>query len=270
MAELVDLGQACAHSDCRRLDFLPVPCSLCQQKFCQGHAFRDAHDCPQAIGPVVKGGPPAPLYPCSWPECPNRELVPLSCSECGIQICLAHRHQTDHGCAKYEPPQETMVQTQALVRAILAKSPGYEPKVPRNAKAQKLSARVQLMKLKMKSQGALSVPLEERLYFRVAGPRAHGKAAQGVFVSRQWCLGRVIDAVAQVCQVDNKNNRVDAPHLRLFRYQDGRNLCDLVDLGDNVNKLVEAEDLFNGDCLILEYLSASSEGNMDPKLYSVK
>ena len=64
-----------------------------------------------------------------------------------------------------------MQKTKELVDDIVAKQKVKEaekaPKVLRNAKAQRMAAKVQLMKLKMKSDGTLQLPQEERIYFKV-------------------------------------------------------------------------------------------------------
>lgn len=280
MAELPVLGEHCAVSDCHQLDFLPVICQHCSRSFCRDHAFFDAHACTQAPchAPVSAGSPPksaVPMYPCSVPDCSHRELVPIQCSACEVHICLTHRHPADHHCVKYQPSQATMVQTQALVQDILRAKPMPKtaPARPaRNLKAQKLAAKVQLMKLKMKSRGAASLPLEERLYFRVFLPLEAKKDPVGVFVSQKWSLGRVIDAVAETGGVDNRNNVDQAPKLRLFRFQDGTNLCSLIDLAQPIGELLSAEHAFNGDSLVLERKTGSEIDSdcIDPKAYEAK
>ena len=61
-----------------------------------------------------------------------------------------------------------MMGTKAVVKEILAKSSEQKtPKKLRSVKAQKTAAKVQLMKLKMKSLGDKSLPQEERVYFLV-------------------------------------------------------------------------------------------------------
>ena len=58
--------------------------------------------------------------------------------------------------------------TKAVVKEILAKSTDQKtPKKLRSVKAQKTAAKVQLMKLKMKSSGDKSLPQDERVYFLV-------------------------------------------------------------------------------------------------------
>ena len=70
-------------------------------------------------------------------------------------IFLCGRHQQDHDCPKLVLPQKSMTATKAVVDEILSSAPAppkTEKKV-RSVKAQKTAAKVQLMKLKMKSSG---------------------------------------------------------------------------------------------------------------------
>ena len=85
-------------------------------------------------------------------------------------IFLFGRHQQDHDCPKLVLPQKSMTATKAVVDEILSSAPAppkTEKKV-RSVKAQKTAAKVQLMKLKMKSIGDKSLPQEERIYFLVS------------------------------------------------------------------------------------------------------
>ena len=82
------------------------------------------------------------------------------------------RHQADHHCEKLEPATREMTSTKALVENILSSAEqrgkcGAVVKKPRSLKAQKTAAKVQLMKLKMKSNGDKSLPQTERIYFLV-------------------------------------------------------------------------------------------------------
>ena len=62
-----------------------------------------------------------------------------------------------------------MTATKAVVQEILEskKDQSQAPKKLRSVKAQRTAAKVQLMKLKMKSCGDKSLPQEERAYFLV-------------------------------------------------------------------------------------------------------
>merc|ERR1712126_575036 len=119
-------------------------------------------------------------------------------------ICLSHRHPQDHNCPNYTVPEKSMTATKALVSEILAKSEIQQPSAPkklRSLKAQKTAAKVQLMKLKMKSNGDKTLPQTERIYFLVTPPKSSGKSASGVWVSSGWVMGRVVDSIAATLSV---------------------------------------------------------------------
>ena len=70
-------------------------------------------------------------------------------------------------------------------QGILASAPEKPtpPRKPRSVKAQKTAAKVQLMKLKMKSKaGDNGLPQEERVYLLVSLPKAMQKQPQGTWV----------------------------------------------------------------------------------------
>jgi hypothetical protein len=84
--------------------------------------------------------------------------------------------------------------------------------------AQKTAAKVQLMKLKMKSLGDSGLPETERLYFLVLPPgAAAGGGGVGCFVSSRWSLGKVVDTLALLTKTPNMNNQAKARKLTIFR-----------------------------------------------------
>ena len=60
-----------------------------------------------------------------------------------------------------ECPMESSPETPMLSLKTLSKP---DPKI---VKKQKMAAKVQLMKLKMKAQGSKSIPMDERIYFGI-------------------------------------------------------------------------------------------------------
>ena len=122
------------------------------------------------------------------------------------------------------------------------------------------------MKLKQRSKGNQSLPQEERIYFKVMLPTTK-KGFVETFVSKGWTVGRTIDEVATSGGVQNKNNVAGAPKLRLFRFQDGKNLSDAMD--KSIGDFIAADEVFNGDCLVLEYVNDGQVIEaIDPKSYS--
>ena len=269
--DMMEVGSHCEAVNCHQLDFLPIECRLCQKTFCRDHSPGDRHDCPHSQDNVltVKPEKTKNVYGCSIHDCDKKELVPITCSACEVQYCLDHRHQRDHKCPKYEEPKERLVKTKELTEKIVSKAAAESaPKrVPRNAKAQKMAAKVQLMKLKMKSEGRQSVPQTERFYFKVLPPKSLKKSPVGTFVSDTWVMGKVVDSVAQFAKVENKNNVAGAKKLKLFRYQDGSDLC--VEMQKELRELAKGEEIFNGDCVILEYVDPD-QNSVIPSEYAQK
>jgi len=212
--------------------------------------------------PVTTNGPnrgPPPRYECTVPKCTKAELAPVYCPHCNVLVCLGHRHQSDHSCIKLVAPTHTMTQTKAKVEEIVnaqATNP-VKPKKLRSLKAQKTAAKVQLMKLKMKSTGDKSLPQQERVYFLVKPPKESNKAPVGVWVSEKWVMGRVVDSLTNSLGVKNENNVVGRDKVKLFRAADGKSVCE--DMSEVLKDVLTKEELFNGDSVILEYVKNNAD-----------
>ena len=85
-------------------------------------------------------------------------------------------------------------------------------------------------------------------------PRTTSKPCSGVWVSSSWSLGKIVDAVADLLSVPNFNNAGHNDKLKLFRSVDGGSLCE--DMSVVLKTLLDKEEVFNGDNLILEYVGA--------------
>jgi len=212
---------------------------------------------PIAQAPDLNSGPP-PRYECSVPKCTKAELAPVYCPECLVMVCLAHRHQSDHSCSKLVAPVHSMAQTKAKVEEIISQAAvPVKTKKLRSLKAQKTAAKVQLMKLKMKSSGNKSLPQEERAYFLVTPPKISGKGPSGLWVSNKWVMGRVVDSLAASLGVKNENNIVGRDKVKLFRAADGKSVCE--DMSQVLKELFTTEELFNGDSVVLEYVKDNAD-----------
>ncbi|XP_038050391.1 AN1-type zinc finger protein 1-like [Patiria miniata] len=261
MAEL-DIGKHCSVKSCKQLDFLPFQCNGCSGIFCLDHRSFDAHCCSQANITHDHKDLDAPTsYGCSFPECPDKELIPVSCQHCRNNYCLSHRHQQDHDCTKLEETAPRMAKTAELVEKIQEtyKAKGSAAtKRKIGAKSQKTAAKVALMKLKMNALGDKAIPQTERLYFRVVLPRGQGQdqglKSQAVFFSSLWSVGRAVDKVASIAKLRNDNNVATAKKLRLFHPETG----DVLPMESRLSTLLEGETpLYNGGCLVLEYVDNS-------------
>ena len=65
-------------------------------------------------------------------------------------------------------------------------------------------------------------------------------------------MGKVVDSIADTLGVPNFNNVGDKDKLKLFRSVDGVSVCEDMSTGDKA--IIDSEELFNGDKVILEYV----------------
>lgn len=247
--EFPSLGARCSMSVCQQLDLLPICCHYCQQSFCKEHFQPFNHSCSSYQGSFPKTSETVGLHKmhvCTLPNCSTKELMYMPCPFCDLHFCLQHRHQVDHNCSKLEKPVEKMAQTAELVRQIQMKNLGK--KSCRGVKSEKLSAKVQLMKLKQNSVGVGELPAEERVYFLVKTPL---QVEMAVFVSAFWSVGKCIDYIASAGKITNFNNVTGKPHLNLFS-PSGDCLSENKDL--IISGMIENEIIFNGQTIVLKYV----------------
>lgn len=259
--ELPDLGKNCQNSNCNKLDFLPIECNKCSGIFCKDCISLDAHNCKSLTETkIIKKFEPKGDK-CFIEKC--QKFAVTQCPVCERLFCMDHRLEVDHECEKMTENRrnESLVKTEALVNSILAKK--KQDKDPKVVKNQKMAAKVQLMKLKMKATGQKSIINEERLYFGVKCKKK--KELSPIFVSGKWSLGKVIDTIADSLGLENRNNFENAAKLRLFKNIDGQILNTQLDI--SLEDLVKDETIFNGDTLIMEYVEDLETMQIDSKIY---
>lgn len=119
----------------------------------------------------------------------------------------------------------------------------------------KTAFKVQLMRLKGKAVGSKVIPATDRAYFLIYLPLTVQQKSKAVFVAKQWSIGRVIDSVADLCHISNRNNEIAAKKLRLFRHHDGQILC--TEMERKLQQLLNDGTVIDGETLILEYTIGS-------------
>nr|XP_006825138.1 PREDICTED: AN1-type zinc finger protein 1-like [Saccoglossus kowalevskii] len=184
-----------------------------------------------------------------------KELLPIICEHCQMQVCLSHRHQVDHRCSKYEAPTEKMTKTSEHVRQIIDSKKDKSPlkKGPSGVKSKKTAAKVALMKMKMHAVGDKGLPQNERLYFEIFLPLGHSVRSQSMFFSKVWTIGKTIDKIAELAKLKNNNNIVTAQKLRIF----DENGCIILPLEQSLDRLIESEVFHSGGSVIIEYVDDS-------------
>ncbi|XP_034026475.1 AN1-type zinc finger protein 1 isoform X2 [Thalassophryne amazonica] len=204
-------------------------------------------------------------YPCSFPDCKGKELLPVICPQCGKHFCLAHRYHEDHKCEKFENPKPRMSATKELVQKIMESKEGSKNKGRRGAKNSATAAKVALMKLKMHAAGDKGLPQTERTYLQVYLPKESKSSSQPMFFCSKWSVGKVVDYAASQAGLKNNNNVLTAKKLRLCHPQMGEAMQMDATL---LSLLAHPETpLYNGGNVILEYLDNESTGLKDVSEY---
>lgn len=124
-----------------------------------------------------------------------------------------------------------------------------------NPQTQNFASKVRLMKLKSKALGDNKVPTNSRVYFAVHPPVLGNDCnykPQPLFASTSWTVGKSIDVFSKRMRVENKNNEVNEPKLRLFKVSDGSIISLRTDI--RMEELINSGVLLDGDSLILEYV----------------
>ncbi|KAJ2907312.1 AN1-type zinc finger protein-like protein [Zalerion maritima] len=161
----------------------------------------------------------------------------VHCDSCGRNYCLKHRLKEEHECAARAA--ELARQRRNAVDKIgdsvenaldvfknrftqwraqqKEKSSGkksfFRPRTSPAAERMKL-----MNEIKKTAKGDQKLPADKRVYLVVTSsePNSKGKYPKGYFFySKDWVVGRLLDAAAKAMQVENVNNRTDDGKERL-------------------------------------------------------
>ncbi len=251
------VGKHCQLDYCNQLDFLPFYCQSCHKTFCLDHRTEGAHKCANAgawaerrrlaqmARPAAGEGKKLRDYvsekPCASPDCKTvvgTSLVPgVHCTNCNRDYCLKHRLREDHDCSNLTPlgarPQTFDARASAKsaldkLRAWGTAKKEQAGRVLPKAKPTSASARlVAVNALKKTAKGDEKLAPEKRVYVYVeaeAGTTDAKIPKGGFFYSRDWVIGRVLDAAARSLQIQNINNASsnEQDKLRVFHVEGGR------------------------------------------------
>ncbi|KAE8451646.1 hypothetical protein EG329_003103 [Mollisiaceae sp. DMI_Dod_QoI] len=251
------IGAHCQYAYCNQLDFLPFRCESCFGTFCLDHRSETGHKCPRAgewaarrrkanashqslgAGKMMK----EIEKPCASPTCKTVIGTSLStsvhCGTCNRDYCLKHRLREDHDCKNLIPigARVGRFDTQAdSMKSALGKlklwgnaqKASMATRVLPKPKPTSAAARlVAVNTLKKTAKGDDKIPQEKRVYVEVEAEAATttSKFPSGAyFYSKDWVIGRVLDAAAKSLQVQNVNNQGmdEKDKLRVFHVEGGR------------------------------------------------
>lgn len=257
-ADATLIGKHCEFEYCNQLDFLPFFCQSCKHTYCGDHRSETAHKCANA-GAWAERRRQAQLArssagegkrmrdlvtqkPCAAKDCKTTvgtSLTPgVHCDRCNRDYCLKHRLGEEHDCKNLIPLGARPSQFDNLgkeARSAFAKFKAWGAKQKESAtralpKPKPTSASARLIavnNLKKSAKGDAKVPPEKRVYLYVEAEAetTTAKFPKGeFFYSKDWVIGRLLDAAAKGLQVENVNNQSadEKDKLRVFHVEGGR------------------------------------------------
>ena len=251
------IGQHCQYEYCNQLDFLPFFCQSCKKTFCLDHRTESAHKCTdegawaqrkrlaQQAQPSIGSGrtlrDKVSEKPCASPACKTvvgTSLAPgVHCQICNRDYCLKHRLKEDHDCknltpigarpAQFDVGQKTKSAIDKLKAWGSAKKEQAGRALPKPKPSSAAARLIAVNNLKKTAKGDDKLPVEKRVYLYVEAEAETAKAKfpKGAFYySKDWVIGRLLDAAARSLQVQNINNKSsdERDKLRVFHVEGGR------------------------------------------------
>ncbi|KAI1502420.1 AN1-type zinc finger protein [Biscogniauxia marginata] len=257
-ADATLIGKHCQLEYCNQLDFLPFFCQSCKKTFCLDHRTEDSHRCAnkgawaerrrlaQLAKPSAGEGKRMRDYvsekPCAAADCKTTvgtSLVPgVHCSSCNRDYCLKHRLKEEHDCknkipigaraaAQFDVSEQTRSAFARLRAWGSAKKEQASRALPKPKPTSASARLVAVNNLKKTAKGDAKLPVEKRVYVYVEA-EAETTTAKNYkgefFYSKDWVVGRVLDAAAKSLQVENVNNQSsdERDKLRVFHVEGGR------------------------------------------------
>ena len=176
---------------------------------------------------------------------PDTELV--LCDKCSANHCLTHRHYDSHQCVK----NFNIKTKETVVRKLMTNTSA--PNV-RGTKNEVLARKVALMKLKQSASGQSSLPITERLYFKISYQKSSEQNLfenKDVFLSKEWSVGKCIDWLSSHLSIINNNNNPLAPKLVLCSDSE---TSDPFSMSPSLKQLESEGVVQSGDKLCLKYI----------------
>jgi hypothetical protein len=192
--------------------------------------------------------------PCASPKCKTIIGTSLStavhCPTCNRHYCLQHRLKEDHDCKNLIPigarvgrsdgqPDKARLAFGKLKAWGAAQKESMTRALPKAKPTSTATRLVAVNNLKKTAKGDDKLPPEKRVYMYVEAEAATttSKFPEGAFFySKDWVIGRVLDAAAKALQIQNINNQStdEKSKLRVFHVEGGRLLEFNEKVGDAV------------------------------------
>ncbi|EJW80978.1 RNase H family protein [Wuchereria bancrofti] len=240
MAEFPELGKNCSLETCKKLDFTPFFCNICEKYFCDEHRFN--HGCQfknldveQLAATSCDGSKPLKSFLCSMNGCFTCEIIRIDCQRCGLNFCLKHRYPEEHQCDTQTVKNEQI-------------NDGYQEELKKKmsmiiaadrmdiAGANIISSLPQKEKLMdetvQRRADRIAIPPAEQMFLFVV----ENQKREPVMVSKRWTIGRCLDQITRQLSISNNNASFGTKILRLYCETDQLNP---LPMDGNVEKYLE-------------------------------
>ncbi|KAI8082668.1 uncharacterized protein B0P05DRAFT_537948 [Gilbertella persicaria] len=137
---------------------------------------------------------------------------PVHCDGCNRDFCLRHRHPSSHGCQSLETDEKRKLERKLAAQEKLSKTFPMEAMNKKRKVIQsvlvksKSGGMVELMKMKSQAKGTGSVPAASRIYLYIQCPKESKFDSLPMYFDKKNSVGKALDMIADMCQVNNKNN----------------------------------------------------------------
>lgn len=231
---IMDIGKHC--SKCHRIDFLPFQCEFCKLVFCGDHRKLEQHQCPGLQDKPIRRSA-SPEGPTAASLFPNRDNDRIKINQL------------------LKDPKPTTLKEKSTAVMKLTKFLHLQ-KLKRQSKtslfSKKTSPIVELQSLKKVSKGDVKIKPEDRIYIWCLYLKHEDfekidslKDRKGIFINKNWSIGKILDYISDQLSIINKNNQVDDPNERL-------NIFKIVkDQPELIKNSSKGKDLKNGETLYL-------------------
>lgn len=212
---IMNLGKHC--HKCSELDFLPFQCEFCNHTYCSKHRSTEVHGCvgrPERKGGLTYAGPTAAsLFPDRAQHSKQLDKLLRESSPRATNIGHDGKSTPFMKLTKFLHIQRVKRQSQ---KSFFGKKKAPNPVV-------------ELAALKKVAKGPL-VPVADRVYLwalyinrneEELDKISEEAERRGVWVLKNWSVGRALDSIADTLGIMNHNNSTQqtSERLQLFRVQ---------------------------------------------------
>ncbi|EDK37914.2 hypothetical protein PGUG_02012 [Meyerozyma guilliermondii ATCC 6260] len=248
MSGIMDIGEHCAY--CRQLDFLPFACDGCKKVFCASHRTQLQHHCP-----VLLDKSPSP------PVSSSSERTKGSVSAL-FPDRSQDREKLEKSLSAPKKPT-TIKETQFRVGDVAATTNNAFSKLKvlfgaqkeKKKSAAKRSRTVEILQLRKAAHGDPKVKPVDRVHVWCLYVDAHGdiettkkidveKQRQAIWFSKQWPVGRAIDALAESLRVKNVNNSTSDGLQRLAMFTMAQDQPQLVAASERCSRFQDGDTVY--------------------------